>query len=167
MSWLVGALQASGGLTDMAGTIGGIVYQQQHVHQLKRQNDLQLEWMRRNEQLQRDAMQMTWDLSTQAPSLRVKEALAAGFDPLSARQLAGSSERRISGYLEQPIRTIGEAVATRSTGNLATMSNAMQTFQQGSPFGMRAPAGFANPNYQPRPNPPRVNLGPRPPVSNV
>lgn len=87
MSWLVGALQASGGLTDMAGTIGGIVYQQQHVHQLKRQNDLQLEWMRRNEQLQRDAMQMTWDLSTQAPSLRVKEHWlpALTFECTSAR----------------------------------------------------------------------------------
>lgn len=58
MSWLVGALQTLGGLTDVASTISGVVYQHKHLEQLRRQNDLQQEWMARNEQLQRDAMQL-------------------------------------------------------------------------------------------------------------
>lgn len=153
MSWIVGALQALGGLTDVGSTISGAVYQHRHLNQLRRQNDLQEQWMARNEQLQRDAMEMTRDLSINAPSQRVKAALDAGFDVVSARQLAGSNERRINGYLEQPIRTIDQAMGVQSRGNLTTMSNAMATFQQGTQFGMRAPPqrptiqGFNNPNY--------------------
>lgn len=173
MSWVVGVLQGLGGLTDVASTISGAVYQHRHVNQLRRQNDLQLEWMRRNEVLQRDAMQMSMDLSTKAPALRVQAALDAGFDAVSARQLAGSGERRINGYLDQPIRTIGEAMAVQSRGNLTTLSNALNTFQTGTPFGMKPPAGFQmypqgfpNPNYAGGRGP-VVNLGPRPPQINV
>lgn len=173
MSWVVGALQGLAGLTDVGATISGAVYQHRHIEQLRRQNDLQLLWMQKNERLQRDAMQMSMDLATEAPARRVKSALAAGFDPLSARQLAGSSERRINGYLEQPIRTVGDAMGVQSRGNLVTMSNALATFQNGTQFGMKAPAGFQtyprgfpNPNYNGS-RAPVVHLGPRPPTTNV
>lgn len=173
MSWVAGALQGAAGLTDMASTVAGIVYQQQHVQQLRRQNDLQFEWMQRNERLQREAMEMSRDLAANAPSLRVKAALDAGFDPVSARRLAGSGERVISGYLDRPIQTIGEASAQRSTGHLGAMNATLSVFQNGTQFGMRQPAhwgpppsslpgGFSNPNYKPV-----VHLGPRPPISNV
>nr|UYU26113.1 minor capsid protein [Sapovirus GV] len=140
MSWIVGALQTLGGLTDVASSISGAVYQQRHINQLRRANDLQAEWMARNEQLQRDAMAMNMELSTRGPALRVQSAIDAGFDPLSARQIAGSNERRISGYLEQPVRTVDRAVATQSHGNLVGLSNAMSTFSHGTRFGMRAPS---------------------------
>lgn len=171
MSWVVGALQALGGLTDVGATISGAVYQQRHLDQLRRQNDLQEKWMARNEQIQRDAMKMSQDLAVNAPSMRVKAAMDAGFDVVSARQLAGSQERRINGYLEQPLRTIDQAMGVQSRGNLASLSNAMSTFQQGTPFGMRSPArpamtGFGNPNYTGS-RPPVVYLGPRPPSTQV
>ncbi|AQM55648.1 putative minor structural protein [Sapporo virus] len=167
MSWLVGALQGLGGLTDVASTISGMVYQHRHLEQLKRQNDLQEQWMARNEQLQRDAMQLSRDLAIQAPALRVQAAINAGFDVVSARQLAGSGERRINGYLEQPVRTIDQAMAIQSRGNLTTLSNALSTFQNGTQFGMKAPKNFSRPNYNQQSRPPFVNLGPSPPSTNV
>ncbi|BBA54642.1 minor structural protein [Sapovirus GV/HkKa2-1] len=160
MSWIVGVLQGLGGLTDVASSLSGIVYQQRHANQIRRANDLQMQWMARNEQLRRDAMDMDYRLGTEGPALRVQSALAAGFDPLSARQIAGSHERRISGYLEQPIRTVDRAVGVQSYGNLTTMSNAMATFRNGTRFGKPQPQGFQN-------NRPVLNLGPRPPESSV
>ncbi|BBK20255.1 structural protein [Sapovirus GV] len=156
MSWIVGALQTLGGLTDVASTISGIAYQQRHINQLRRANDLQAEWMARNEQLQRDAMAMNMELSTRGPALRVQAAIDAGFDPLSARQIAGSNERRISGYLEQPVRTVDRAMAVQSHGNLTGLSNAMTTFSHGTRFGMRAPGQARPVATQGRPI---INLG--------
>lgn len=166
MSWLVGALQTLGGLTDVASTISGVVYQQKHLEQLRRQNDLQQEWMARNEQLQRDAMQLSRDLSTHGPALRAQAAIEAGFDVVSARQLAGSGERRINGYLEQPIRTIGEAMAVQSRGNLTTLSGAMSIFQNGTQFGMKQPKNWKLQRAE-QSRGPVVNLGPRPPSTDL
>lgn len=167
MSWLVGTLQSLGGLTDVASTISGMVYQHRHLDQLKRQNDLQEQWMARNEQLQRDAMQLTQDLAVNAPAMRVQAALNAGFDVVSARQLAGSTERRINGYLDQPIRTIDQAMAVQSRGNLTSLSNALATYQKGTQFGLKQPKGFKSPIAAEQSRGPTITLGPPPPSTNL
>nr|AGH15841.1 small basic protein VP2 [Sapovirus swine/WG214D/2009/USA] len=161
MSWMIGALQTLGGLTDVANTISGIVYQQRQLDLLQQQTQLQAEWMRRNEQLQRDSLALSRELSTEGPTLRFQSALAAGFNPVDARRLAGSGERVVRGYLDQPVFHQGDLVGLRATSHLNTMNAALTTFKQGHPLGTGSPPkpttgtpqpqGFANPNYQPRP----------------
>lgn len=142
MSWLVGALQTAGSLVDMAGTISGIVYQQRQAAQLERQNQLMEQWMTKQETLQRDQMALTRDLSINGPAERVNAAINAGFDPVSARRLAGSQERVIYGNLDRPIAHIGTMDGIRATRHLESMNAALSTFKQGTPFGKPAPPKY-------------------------
>lgn len=168
MSWIVGALQGLAGLSDVANTVSGIAYQHRQLDLLRQQNELQAQWMVKNEALQREAMAMTRDLSVNAPAQRMRAALDAGFNSVDARRLAGSSERVIRGYIDRPVMLRTNLEGLRQTNNLLTMNSALETFKKGTPFGMSAPPrvqqgpiGFSNPNYG------KITLGPKPPESSV
>lgn len=168
MSWIVGALQGLAGLSDVANTVSGIAYQHRQLDLLRQQNELQAQWMVKNEALQREAMAMTRDLAVNAPAQRMRAALDAGFNSVDARRLAGSSERVIRGYIERPVMLRTNLEGIRQTNNLLTMNSALETFKKGTPFGMSAPPrvqqgpiGFSNPNYG------KISLGPRPPESSI
>ena len=69
MSWLVGALQTTGSLADLAGTVSDIVYKQRQVAQLEKQNQLMEQWMHKQEALQKSQMDLTRDLAVNTPSV--------------------------------------------------------------------------------------------------
>nr|AWK57619.1 ORF2 protein [Sapovirus GIV]AWK57677.1 ORF2 protein [Sapovirus GIV.1]AWK57681.1 ORF2 protein [Sapovirus GIV.1] len=167
MSWLVGALQLGGALVDAAGSVSNMVYQHKQLELLKQQNQLYSTWMAKNEQLQRDSMALSEKLSTEGPALRVKAALDAGFDPVSARRLAGSGERRIQGYIDMPVMTQQQSSAHWVNGNLAKVNSALTTFQQGTPFGKPQPPKFQTGGPNIGNNRPTVNIGHNPGSSSA
>nr|AWK57641.1 ORF2 protein [Sapovirus GI.6] len=165
MSWLVGALQTTGSLVDLAGTVSNIVYQQRQVAQLEKQNQLMEQWMGKQEQLQRDQMALTRDLAVNGPVERVQAALDAGFDQVSARRLAGSQERVIYGNLDRPIMHAGTVEGIRNTRHLDSISSSLATFKKGTQFGLSAPPKFNT--GRPTSTQPTINLGHTPGSSNV
>ena len=85
--------------------------------------------MYKQEALQKSQMDLTRDLALNTPVYRVQAALDAGFDPISARRLAGSSERVIYGNLDRPIMHVGTMEGIRQTNHLNAISSAMATFK--------------------------------------
>ncbi|BAK19407.1 minor structural protein [Sapovirus Hu/D1714-B/2008/JPN] len=165
MSWLVGALQTAGSLVDMAGTISGIVYQQRQAAQLERQNKLMEDWMNKQEALQHEQMQLSKYLAIEGPTARVQAAIDSGFDPVSARRLAGSQERVIYGNLDRPIMQATAIEGIRTTKHLESMNLALSTFKKGTPFGKPAPPRITT--GRPGGNNPSINLGHNPGTSQV
>ncbi|AGO21657.1 ORF2 [Sapovirus Hu/G1/BE-HPI01/DE/2012] len=163
MSWLVGALQTTGSLVDLAGTVSDIVYKQRQVAQLEKQNQLMEQWMYKQEALQKSQMDLTRDLAVNTPVYRVQAALDAGFDPISARRLAGSSERVIYGNLDRPIMHAGTMEGIRQTNHLNAISSAMATFKNGTQFGKPAPPKIQTGT----PTKPSINLNHQPGSSSV
>lgn len=87
-SWTTGALGAAGLIGDLAGTVGNLVLGAQANNINDKLANTQLAILQANLQLQQQALQQSLDWND--PGKRVEMALQAGFDPISARQVAGA-----------------------------------------------------------------------------
>nr|QBY26586.1 ORF2 [Sapovirus GII] len=166
MSWFTGAALAAGSVVDMAGTISSIVAQHRQLDLMAQANKIQQEWVTKQEALARRGQDISQDLAINGTAKRVESLINSGFTPVDARRLAGGTETVQYGLLDRPILHRGVLTGISETHHLQSMQGALSAFKQGSKYGAPpAPAGFINPNYQSAP--PRVNLGFRPPSTNV
>lgn len=166
MSWFTGAALAAGSLVDMAGTVSSIVAQHRQIDLMAQANQIQRDWVNKQEALIKRGQDMSQDLAINGTARRVQSLVEAGFTPTDARRLAGSGETVQYGILDRPILQRGILTGISETHHLQTMQGALSAFKKGSSYGAPpAPAGFVNPNYQLAP--PKVNLGYRPPSTNV
>nr|AFR11843.1 ORF2 [Sapovirus Sewage/California/2009]BAL41650.1 ORF2 protein [Sapovirus Hu/20072248/2008/JP] len=166
MSWSQGLALAAGSIVDMAGTISGIVAQQRQAAAMEEANRIQADWVRRQEKLAYRAQDISADLAVNGVARKVDSLVQAGFTPLDARRLAGGTEVVLHGTIERPVlpRTVLQGIA--DTHHMQSNINAVRAFNYGTPTGTPPPPpGFNNPNY--RGGPPKVNLGYRPPTTNV
>nr|QIE08084.1 minor structural protein [Sapovirus GII] len=166
MSWFTGAALAAGSLVDMAGTVSSIVAQHRQIDLMAQANQIQRDWVNKQEALMRRGQDISRDLAVNGTAQRVESLVGAGFTPVDARRLAGSSETVQYGLLDRPILQREVLAGISETHHLQSMQASLSAFKRGSSYGAPpAPVGFANPNFQPAP--PRVNLGFRPPSTNV
>lgn len=115
-SWTTGALGVAGLAGDLAGTVGNLVLGAQANNINDKLANTQLAILQANLQLQQQALQQSLDWNN--PGKRVEMALQAGFDPISARQIAGAGFVHMQGGVAMgPVRAV-EAANLRAT-NLA------------------------------------------------
>nr|AWK57573.1 ORF2 protein [Sapovirus GII.1] len=166
MSWFTGAALAAGSVVDMAGTISSIVAQHRQLDLMAQANRIQQDWVNRQEALIARGQDISRDLAVNGTAQRVDSLVKAGFTPVDARRLAGGTESVQYGLLDRPILQRSVLSGITETRHLQSVQGALSAFKNGSSYGAPpAPAGFVNPNYQA--SPPKLTLGPRPPVTNV
>nr|WQL57387.1 small basic protein [Sapovirus sp.] len=166
MSWTQALAMATGSVVDMAGTISNIVAQHRQIAVMEEANRIQADWVRRQEKLAYRAQDMTADLAVNGLSRKVDSLVQSGFTPLDARRLAGGTEVVLHGTMERPVlpRTVLQGIS--DTHHMQSNLMAVRAFNTGLSSGTPPPPqGFGNPNYQS--GRPKVNLGPRPPQTNV
>lgn len=67
MSWLPGVLSIGGQLVDLASGVSNIVSQQQQISLMREQNQIQRDWVQKQESLIRSQMQQQYDLAINGP----------------------------------------------------------------------------------------------------
>lgn len=128
-SWTTGALGAAGLLGDLAGTVGSLVIGAENTAVNQQLAQLQTQALQLNLQLQKEALQQQKDWND--PGVRYQMALDAGFDPTSARQLAGAGFLHLSGGVAmQPIKS-AEAINLRYSNMAHTGLTAGRAFTEG------------------------------------
>lgn len=166
MSWFTGAAMGLGSVVDMAGTISSIVAQHKQIELMKQANQIQSEWVHKQEALAIRGQDLTRELSIHGPALRMQSLVDAGYNPVDARRMLGSTETVQYGLMERPVLQRSVITGISETKHLQSVQQALNTFKNGTSIGTKpAPTGFGNPNYQSRP--PHVNLGHNPPVTNL
>lgn len=104
-SWTTGALGLAGLTADMALGAGQLAlgFENNKVNQDLAK--LQMQALQLNLQLQKDGLDLSKEWND--PAARYEKAVAAGYDPISARQLAGAGFAHFSGGVAmQPIKSI-------------------------------------------------------------
>lgn len=152
MSWVAGAMQGAGLLGDLVGTVGQIVLHNKQLNIMKSFNQAQIELakeqLKQNEQL----AQQYYDFNANLPANQFNSAVSAGFDLVSARQLAGSHEVRYLGGQQTPVLHQGQMQQMMfSSKHLMQAQNVLGTFSRGTP-GVTPSKGLPKPQgITPRP----------------
>lgn len=94
-SWTTGTLGAIGLAGDLAVNVGNLVLGAQNTEFNHKLADLQAQALQLNLQLQKDSLNLSKEWND--PTARYEKALKAGYDPISARQLAGGGFVHFSG----------------------------------------------------------------------
>uniref|UniRef100_A0AAU7E245 ORF2 protein n=1 Tax=Rousettus bat calicivirus TaxID=3141901 RepID=A0AAU7E245_9CALI len=140
-SWATGAMLAAGAASDMLTGLGNLV-----MAGLNYQNQVRVQ----QQQLALARDQLALLDKTSNPVTIFQNALGEGFDPVSARQLAGSHEMRYMGATPLPPLYNREFLALTGTRVGPQMLAANSAFVNGVPRTTppRTPLpGFANLNY--------------------
>uniref|UniRef100_A0AAU7E2N7 Minor structural protein n=1 Tax=Rousettus madagascariensis sapovirus 2 TaxID=3144122 RepID=A0AAU7E2N7_9CALI len=141
-SWATGAMLGASAAGDLVTGFGNLI-----LSAINTSNQIQVQ----KRQLQLAQQQLELLDKTSNPNTIFKDALANGFDPVSARQLAGSAERRFVGATPLPPITNSTYLALNGTRTASTMLAANSAFVNGirptRPPSTRLP-GFANLNYE-------------------
>lgn len=136
MSWINGALQGVGFLTDMASTVSNIVTHQQQLDIQRQQLAVQRQGLALQEQLAHQNMALSWAQTVRGPAEATRNLMQMGYSPLEARQLMGSRETvslggvnigpRVSPFLPLP--------QVEPNRHLNQMTSTLHAFQAGAPF---------------------------------
>ncbi|ALV13254.1 minor structural protein [Porcine sapovirus] len=134
MSWVAGAMQGAGLLGDLAGTVAQIVLHNKQLNIMNSFNQAQI-------QLAKDQLKQNLELANQyyefnanLPANQYNSAVGAGFDSVSARQLAGSHEVRYLGGQQTPILHQGQQHQMMfSSKHLMQAQHVIGTFHRGTP----------------------------------
>lgn len=94
-SWTVGTLGALGLAGDLATNVGSLVLGAENNQINQQLANLQTQALQMNLQLQQQALNLSKDWND--PGSRYNKALAAGYDPISARQVAGAGFTHFQG----------------------------------------------------------------------
>nr|WPV63138.1 MAG: VP2 protein [Jingmen bat sapovirus 1] len=128
-SWTTGAIGAAGLLGDLAVGVGGLVIGAENNAVNQQLAQLQAQALQLNLQLQKESLELSRDWNN--PGKRVKAAMDAGFDPISARQIAGAGFVHFQGGVAmQPIKS-HDAINIRSTQMAAQGLEAGRAFTHG------------------------------------
>nr|AIF74270.1 VP2 [Bat calicivirus] len=112
-SWTTGVLGTVGLMGDLALGAGSLALGAENNKVNQDLAKLQLQALQMNLQLQKESLQLSRDWNN--PAARVKAAMDAGFDPVSARQVAGAGFVHFQGGVSmQPIKS-HDAINLRSS----------------------------------------------------
>lgn len=149
MSWVAGAMQGAGLLGDLAGTIGQIVLYNKQLNIQKSFNQAQMELAREQLKQNEKLANQYYKFNENLPVNQYNSAVSAGFDAVSARQLAGSHEVRYLGGQQTPLLHQGQMQQMMfSSKHLMQAQNVVGTFSRGIPGvtpskGLPKPQGIA------------------------
>lgn len=118
MSWLPGVLSIGGQLVDLASGVSNIVSQQQQISLMREQNQIQRDWVQKQESLIRSQMQQQYDLAINGPAKRLDSLVKSGYSALDARRLMGSGEYVQVGHMERPVLPQVVLSGARATQNM-------------------------------------------------
>ncbi|BBA54634.1 minor structural protein [Sapovirus GIII/HgTa3-1] len=151
MSWVAGAMQGAGLLGDLAGTIGQIVLHNKQLNIVKSFNQAQIELAKDQLKQNVELVNRYYEFNENLPVNQYNSAVSAGFDPVSARQLAGSREVRYLGGQQTPLLHQGQMQQMMfSSKHLMQAQNVLGTFSRGTP-GVTPSKGLPKPQGMPRP----------------
>uniref|UniRef100_A0AAU7E244 VP2 protein n=1 Tax=Rousettus bat calicivirus TaxID=3141901 RepID=A0AAU7E244_9CALI len=140
-SWATGAMLGASAAGDLLTGMGNLV-----LSAINTANQIKVQ----NRQLSLAQQQLALLDKTSNPNTIFLDAMANGFDPVSARQLAGSAERRYMGATPLPVIHNTDYLALNGTRTATQMLAANQAFVNGvrptRPPSTPLP-GFANLNY--------------------
>nr|WBV74379.1 putative minor structural protein [Bat sapovirus BtSY2] len=136
-SWVTGAMLGASAAGDMLTGMGNLV-----LSALNYSNQVRVQ----NKQLELARQQLELLDKTSNPVRIFQESLSMGLDPTSARQLAGSNERRYIGAVPMPPITNQEYLALNGTRTAAATLASVNAFVSGVPRGQRV---FNPPNFNP------------------
>lgn len=122
-------MAAVGGATDLIGGIGQVVLGGLQYSNQKKVQEQQL--LLANKALSLQQQQLEWQRTVQNPIAMYSQAMSHGFDPVSARQLAGSAERRVYGGANLPPISSMHLDNLRETHAGQRFLNAHLAFTQG------------------------------------
>lgn len=152
MSWVAGAMQGAGLLGDLAGTIGQIVLHNKQLNIMKSFNQAQIELAKEQLKQNEKLANQYYDFNANLPVNQFNSAVSAGFDSVSARQLAGSREVRYIGGQQTPLLHQGQMQQMMySSKHLMQAQHVVGTFSRGMP-GVTPSKGLPKPQgISPRP----------------
>lgn len=152
MSWVAGAMQGAGLLGDLAGTIGQIVLYNKQLNITKSFNQAQIELAKEQLKQNEKLANQYYDFNANLPVNQFNSAVDAGFDSVSARQLAGSREVRYIGGQQAPLLHQGQMQQMMySSKHLMQAQHVVGTFSRGVP-GVTPSKGLPKPQgIRPRP----------------
>nr|UYU25359.1 minor capsid protein [Sapovirus GIII] len=164
MSWVAGAMQGAGLLGDLAGTIGQIVLHNKQLNIQKSFNQAQIELAKEQLKQTKDLANQYYKFNENLPVNQYNSAVRAGFDAVSARQLAGSREVRYLGGQQTPLLHQGQMQQLMfSPRHLMQAQHVVGTFSRGTP-GVTPSKGLPRPQgITPRPQGVTANV----PVAGV
>ncbi|ACP43738.1 small basic protein [Sapovirus pig/sav1/2008/CHN] len=152
MSWVAGAMQGAGLLGDLAGTIGQIVLYNKQLNIQKSFNQAQMELAKEQLKQNQQMANQFYEFNSNLPANQYNSAVSAGFDSVSARQLAGSREVRYLGGQQTPLLHQGQIQQMMfSPRHLMQAQHVVGTFSRGIP-GVTPSKGLPRPQgITPRP----------------
>nr|UYU25353.1 minor capsid protein [Sapovirus GIII] len=152
MSWVAGAMQGAGLLGDLAGTIGQIVLYNKQLNIQKSFNQAQMELAKEQLKQNEKLANQYYKFNESLPVNQYNSAVSAGFDPVSARQSAGSREVRYLGGQQTPLLHQGRMQQMMfSSKHLMQAQHVVGTFSRGIP-GVTPSKGLPRPQgITPRP----------------
>lgn len=134
MSWVAGAMQGAGLLGDLVGTVGQIVLHNKQLNIMKSFNQAQIELAKEQLKQNEHLAQQYYDFNANLPVNQFNSAVSAGFDSVSARQLAGSREVRYIGGQQTPLLHQGQMQQIMfSPRHLMQAQHVVGTFSRGMP----------------------------------
>nr|AQQ78880.1 putative minor structural protein [Bat sapovirus] len=130
-SWATGAMMAAGAASDMVTGLGNLVL---NAINMSNQNAIQRKQLALSSRaLDLQERQLEFNAKLANPVERYSMALSAGFDPISARQVAGSSEWRTVGATALPSISSHTLQAMQRTSAGMALAKANQIFVGGLP----------------------------------
>nr|UYU25370.1 minor capsid protein [Sapovirus GIII] len=152
MSWVAGAMQGAGLAGDLVGTVGQIVLYNKQLNIQKSFNQAQMELAKEQLKQNQHMANQFYKFNSDLPANQYNSAVSAGFDSVSARQLAGSHEVRYFGGQQTPLLHQGQMHQMMfSSKHLMQAQNVLGTFSRGTP-GVTPSKGLPKPQgINPRP----------------
>nr|ADN84681.1 hypothetical protein [Sapovirus pig/HW20/2007/KOR] len=134
MSWVAGAMQGAGLLGDLVGTVGQIVLHNKQLNIMNSFNQAQIQLAKDQLKQNQQLAQQYYDFNANLPVNQFNSAVSAGFDAVSARQLAGSREVRFLGGQQTPLLHQGQMHQIAfSSRHLMQAQHVVGTFSRGMP----------------------------------
>lgn len=134
MSWVAGAMQGAGLLGDLAGTVAQIVLHNKQLNIMNSFNQAQIQLAKDQLQQNQQLASQYYDFNANLPVNQFNSAVSAGFDAVSARQLAGSREVRFIGGQQTPLLHQGQMQQIMfSPKHLMQAQHVLGTFSRGTP----------------------------------
>nr|UJQ88286.1 MAG: small basic protein [Sapporo virus] len=134
MSWVAGAMQGAGLLGDLAGTVAQIVLHNKQLNIMNSFNQAQIQLAKDQLQQNQHLASQYYDFNANLPVNQFNSAVSAGFDAVSARQLAGSREVRFIGGQQTPLLHQGQMQQIMfSPKHLMQAQHVLGTFSRGTP----------------------------------
>lgn len=134
MSWVAGAMQGAGLAGDLVGTVAQIVLHNKQLNIMNSFNQAQIQLAKDQLKQNQELAKQYYDFNANLPVNQYNSAVSAGFDSVSARQLAGSREVRFLGGQQTPLLHQGQMHQMMfSSKHLMQAQHVLGTFHRGTP----------------------------------